>query len=496
MTVIQISKNDRGKSQRRWPTKTETVEIDTVRIYKVNLLFMAAINVFAPAGATITCAGNGEMQSIVSTGQDTITVYEAGDYTVTRNKSGKTVERTVTISEAGTTTDLVLSMRYGYRKKKSEGSPTARIEYLYDAVDMAPAAMRFSESQFDYGDWGDVWFVTKNKPVMLKADGTEDYELSHSDHTQKLEGGASAVSDTNYDGNAMSAIPLCWFYRYEDTEYEYEIVCEHQWDDNYKAYAHTRADSTIADYFYWGMFGASGSASKLRSLKGKTLAQNLTTDNQIAGATANNKDGSSWYIHTWSQCECIRTLLVLMGKSTNTQAVFGKGNCRGTSGLLTTGTLSDKGQFWGSTANNQQVKVFYIERFWGDQWDRIAGLINNKGSIYYKMTPEDQGYRVTDVTGYTNSGITPGGTSGGYISATKCGEFGCIPTTFSGTENTFECDGGYYNNGQLDYLNVGGAADNATGFGGAFSFDVRTAPSHTYWTNGCGLSCEKPVEEG
>ena len=472
---------------------TKSVEVVELRRYNVRLsAFEAHIKVLAPVGASITCVGNGETQSITSTGEDTITVYAAGTYTLTRNKSGKTDERSITLTENGATVPLVLAMRYGFRKKKGEGNPTARVDYLYDAVDMTPAAMNFSAGTFSYGDWADVFFVKKNKPVMLKSDRTEDYELNHDDQTKKLDGSASDISNTSYDGNAMSAFPLGWVYRYEDVTYEYEIVCEHQYDENYKAYAHTRADGSIMDYFYWSMFGGSGSATKIRSLAGQTAAAKLTAQNEIDGCKAN---GDGWYTHTWSQREYIRTLLVLMGKSTNTQAVFGNGNCRsGSEGsVLQTGTLKDKGQFFGYNTNNQQVKVFYIERFWGDQWDRTAGIINNKGPIYYKMTPEGDGYRVTDVTGYTNSGITLTGTSGGYISATKCGEFGCIPTTISGSDSTFECDGSWFNNSQLDYLIAGAGAADATGIGGAFTFSVYGAPSSANWSYGCGLSCEQPA---
>ena len=163
-----------------------------------------------------------------------------------------------------------------------------------------------------------------------------------------------------------------------------------------------------------------------------------------------------WYTHTWSQRELIRTLLVLMGKSTNTQAVFGTGNLHsgGESDLKTTGTLNDKGQFWGSSANNQQVKVFHIEKFWGDQWDRTAGIINN-GTIFAKMTPEGDGYRITDTNGYTNTGIKINGstTSGeGYISHEFVSEYGSIPSRLSGSDSTYYADYCRFNNSGLRYI--------------------------------------------
>lgn len=456
------------------------------------------LHIFSPPGSTITIIGEYLSKGIISTGEDDITVYKPGTYSVTRNKDGKIETREVEVTEEdiGNAVDVVLSWRYGYRKKKAESDPKARIEYLYDAVGMIPAHMDYSVGRFEIGSWGDAWFVKKNRPVMQRSDLTEDYELNHNDHTKKLDGSPSDVSSTSYDGNAMSAIPLCWWLRYEEDGYEYYIVCEHQWDDSYKAFAHTRADGSIEDYFYWGMFGGSGSKTKIRSLKGQPLAQSLTTQDQIDGATAN---GPGWYIHSWSRRECIKDLLILMAKTTDTQTAYGNGNFQSASsasGLLTTGTLSDKGQFWGSTANNQQVKVFYIEGFWGDQWLRTAGIINNKGQIFYKMTPEGHGYRINDVEGYTDSGVTLTGLiSQRFISATKCGEFGCIPTVLSGAENLYECDAAWTNQDQLNYLLAGACAAYVPGVGGAFAFRVSAAVTYAAWADGCGLSAEMPKEE-
>ena len=407
-------------------------------------------------------------------------------------------DTTVTISAASSNTYYsavsapvyihVNNRRYGVRIDKNDSNPANRVTYIYDAEGMTPAAMNFSTGVFNYGDWSDMWFVKNNKPLMLKSDGTVGYYLNPNDYALKEDGSASDVSNTSYDGNAMAQFPLCWIYRYEDSNYEYEIVSESQYDDNYKAYAHTRADGSIADYFYWSIYGGSGSTSKIRSLSGQSLSRSLTAQNEINGCVAN---GSRWYTHTWSQHECIRTLLLLMGKSTNSQAVYGNGNISSsstTSALKTTGTLNTSGQFYGYNSNNQQVKVFHVEKFWGDQRDRIAGCIINGGKIYVKMTPEGDDYRITDTTGYYNTGITGSGGSG-YISAMSCNEYGYFPTTLSGSESTYYCDYCWRNTGtSLYYLNMGSVVSTSTGTGGAFSFDLNDLPSFADADVGCGLS--------
>lgn len=454
------------------------------------------LTVISPVGCTVTAKKGDSTVTLTdsnNSGSYGGELTSFGTWTVTCTYKDRSNSKTIDVSEVKVyTMQLSYGYRYGYRIKISESNPSSRVEYLFDAVGMNPAKMNFTTGVFDYGDWADKWFVKENKPCMLKNDGTVDYYLNPNNYSLREDGTASDVANTSYAGNAMAQIPLCYVKRYEENGYQYEIVSDVKYDDDYKAYAHTRADGTIADYFYWSMFGGSGSASKIRSLSGQSLARNLDASGEIAGAKAN---GAKWYTHSWSQHELIRTLLVLMGKSTDTQSVFGYGNCHSSSesGLLATGTLKDKGQFYGYSNSTHQVKVFHIEKFWGDQWDRVAGLINNGGKIHVKMTPEGSGYRVNDVSGYTNTGLTPSGTNGGYISTTKCSENGNIPYVFSGSSSTYYCDGAWYNNSGLMYLLVGAGAYNASSFGGAFTFRVDFAPSSADWNSGCGLSCEQPA---
>ena len=383
--------------------------------------------------------------------------------------------------------------KFGYRIDKNNSDPYTRVEYLFDAVGKTPAHMDFEKGEFDYGDWSNAWFVTDNKPLMLKSDGTVDYYLNPNDYTLKEDGTPSDVSNTSYDGNAMAQIPLIWIKRYEDENYLYEIISNTQEDEDFYAYAHTRADGSIADYFYWGLFGGSDNSTKIRSLSGQTRAWWNFPWGFINSALAN---GSNWYIHTWSQRECIRTLLILMGKSTDTQAVFGKGNIHSggseavTDDILITGTLKDKGQFYGYSANNQQVKVFHIEAFWGDMSTCTAGLMYRYGMLYAKMTPEGDGYKALGVVGYVNLGEFSSSMDG-YIKECSCSEFGMIPKAAGGSETTYFTDYFIYRNGEYNFLFAGGNVDDAPAFGGAFSADLS---SHDCtWMRGCGLSCTMPA---
>jgi hypothetical protein len=341
--------------------------------------------------------------------------------------------------------------RYGFRRTKAESNPDTRIEYLFDAVGMTPAYMDFTSGNFNYGSW-ETFVNEVSRPVMLKIDGTVDYELSRNDMTKKVDGvTASDVSNTAYAGNAMIEFrKYKWVKRYEDATYEYVIFSNGNYDGTYNAYAHTDLNGVVKDEFYWGAFKGSNVSSKLRSVADQTVMVSQTRNTEVSYATAN---GSGYYTIYKSGWEYIGDLLTLISKSDNSQTKFGSGRSKSTNTTaIATGTLKAQPYFKGYTDETSDVKVFGIEGFWGNVWEGMAGLVYN-GQIRTKMTPP---YNF-DGTGYTLTGVTPSGTSGGFINtASVTDTSGFVPKTANGSGTTYYCDGLYFNNTQVDYALVGG----------------------------------------
>ena len=183
-------------------------------------------------------------------------------------------------------------------------------------------------------------------------------------------------------------------------------------------------------------------------------------------------------IGQWSMWNLIHDLLVLIGKSTNVQAVFGQGHTTGgssASDLLTTGTLSDKGQFYGTSDTVSAMKVFHIENFWGDRWDRVVGCINDHGVYKIKMTPEGSGYNLTGA-GYpaVASVVHRPGTDaafGGWVNAAQQTEYGQFPTGISGGDTTYDCDFHYVNDDIVAVAVVGGGCAYGAGCGRSVAVD-------------------------
>ena len=380
--------------------------------------------------------------------------------------------------------------RYGVKINKADSNPATRVTYLYDAVGLTPAKMNYTDGTFDFGDWGDKFFVAGNYPVMLNADGTEAYKLNPNDYSLKADGTASDITDESTALNAMSAFPLMWLSQYEVGNYEYIIVADAPVDASYQAEAFRRADGTLAQKMYLPIYGGSYDGAKLRSLSGKTLMYNTNASTEVSRAAAN---GNIWTIIPWSRRNLINCLLIIMGKSDDTQAVFGQGQTSGyvndasqNYGHLPTGTLNDKGQFYGYSDTTHQVKVFHMEKWWGGRFDRLVGLILDKGRYKVKLAPP---YNLTGAD-FIDTGLSSP-TGEGYQKDTYMTEWGRLPKAVGGASSTYLCDYFWVNTTIVTVALVGGACCHGAACG-ASSVTLSGAAGGALWNIGASLSCEQP----
>ena len=315
---------------------------------------------------------------------------------------------------------------YGFKIDQNESDPASMITYIEDNKDFASAYMDYTANSFNYGDWKDSWFIRDLKPCMLKYDGTVDYELDKNDYTKKLDGTDSDVANDAYEGNAMMGIPKVYWKIIDNGDNTANIYfSDKQVDSNFHCWSHIDNNGNEIDYCYMPIYNGSNVSNKLRSLSRKAPIHDQTAQNEINYAKANNlTDDIIWYTEVFSDRMLINLLLLLIGKSTDTQTIFGNGHYTGgrdASHLLSTGTMNTKGLFWGTNGTWNGVKVFGMEHWWGNQWHRIGGWINDKGTQKIKMTyGQSDGTAVngynTDGTGYIEiPNSTPSGTNGGYI---------------------------------------------------------------------------------
>ena len=332
---------------------------------------------------------------------------------------------------------------YGFRINKNDPDPSTRVEYLYDNANFAPAAMDFTEGEFDYGDWANAWFITGNKPVALRYNGDIDYYLDPNDYTKQIDGSPSDIANTAYAGNFMATMPTVWIKRWEDGNYQYFAFSDKQVNPDFKAYAHDAGDGFINDYIYLPMFKGTIIDTYLRSIADQYPTVNNTA---TVDRTAAVQCGTGWDMWAFSARILINDLLTLISKTTNCQNSFGLGKERdsndasGHEGMLKTGLDDlDTGQFYGTDDTTHHVKVFHIEDYWGERFERSVGLHLVDNKYMYKLTPPYISSGSTSTYTLTNLDA-PGA---GYPTDFYLGDFGLLPKTIGGSTSTYFCD--YFN---------------------------------------------------
>ena len=388
---------------------------------------------------------------------------------------------------------------YGYDLTVATNNAATRVAYPseVDNTSYTPASMNFTTGVFNYGGWpSTAGSKFMPKPCMLNYNGTVAYYLNPNDYTKKVDGTASDIANTSFGGNAMMEWPKIYTkHEFVNGVYKFRC-CDIKLDSSYDCWCNYDRNYKEIEHFYTRIYVGSNCNIRLRSISGQSNYVSNTATAELSLARAN---GDGWCTEVLVDRLLIQDLLVLMAKSTDTQTAYGTGrSTSGNTSAIGQGTMNTSGLFWGSNDQASGVKVFGMENWWGNLWRRTAGWINANGTHKVKLTQgTHDGSTATDYNldgaGYlTLAGATPAGTSGGYISAMKNDlPFGRIPVTASGSSSTYEADGLWFNNGQVNYALVGGEWGAAL-LCGAFCAHLDAAASYAGAYLGAALSC-KPL---
>jgi hypothetical protein len=224
---------------------------------------------------------------------------------------------------------------------------------------------------------------------------------------------------------------------------------------------------------------------------------NTSGTEEMTYARANNATAKDeWLIDLWADAILIWGLLYLIGKSTNVQATFGRGidsGSRAAAEVYVTGSLNDKGLFYGSTANGSTaVKVFGIENFWACKGRRCVGLLGTSAGILYKIThgTKDGSSATafnTNGSGYLTLAYTK--PSSNYVKNMNYGKWGIIAKVAGSpaASNKYYCDYFYAGTG---FASFGG--DSYSGVVCGVYVNLARAVSSRAWYIAAALSC-KPL---
>jgi hypothetical protein len=324
---------------------------------------------------------------------------------------------------------------FGFSIDQTQSDPNSMISYIEGTVNenYTPVHMDYDNDIFDYGDWENAFFIKNLRPCVLNFNGTEEYLLDHNNYKKKLDG--TAIDSLNGVGNVMVGIPRVYFKITPiDDDHCNFYFSDKKVDDNYHCWAHINNYGDEVPYCYLSAYDGVESSNILRSMSGMEPTTKKTSISKFAEyAYANNQnDDNIWSITCYNDWLLITLLLWLISKTTDHRTAFGQGNTDSyvnvnKQGYINSGTMDQKGLFWGSTDKVSGVKIFGIENFWGNAFRFIYGLIDCSNVLKVKLTYGTQdgstveGYNFTG-DGYIEVGQTQ--STGGLIKSLRFTENG------------------------------------------------------------------------
>lgn len=442
----------------------------------------AKIIITAPEyeGETLTARlGDNEITAVVQDGQAVFVVGVEGTWTVSA-EDGRSVEVEIILNAERTLNKIPI---YGYEVNPNESDPDKRVTYTDDAVGFNPARMNYETGQFEYGDWADKWFIENNHVYALNSGGIIYKQVKDDDYSHYIDGTSTDYTSSSSPYSFMTSFPLCWIHRSQKEDGTRVVkIANEKVDDTYHAYGWEDEQGNVQDYFYISPFEASSVSVKLRTIGGVNPAV-IRDISALNTHTQNN--GTGWEGLDFCKWQAVIDLCVLITKSTNSQDVFGVGYSENpsTSGreILKTGSLYNKGRFWGDQTGQQAVKVFHVENAWGNTSKYCLGVVYSKEGFWriktrppYTINGND--YEIID-------GVTLGSRSyAGYIENGVMTKYGFIANqaqTGTGSSSTYECDYAYLHainfNSDSFYGRFIGRGKNGGGQEGLFCFEQRIA---------------------
>ena len=424
---------------------------------------------------------------------------------------------------------------FGFCIDEANPSETDSVSYIEGNESFTPASMDFANNVFDYGSWGDAFFLANLKPCMLHyPDATHDseyvdYYLDPDDLTKKLDGTPSDVANLDYPGNAMVEWGVPVFYRaYKSGSKLYCLFSDEKVDSSFECFSALKEDGTYGRFYlpiYEGTFTNSTTATnyvkgvtKMRSMScgypanalinsaGTKAILNSTSTQEFEASQLN---GGGWTVTRWADEELVRLLSILLFKRLDFQSALTGTYPTGSALVLNCGEGNDKGLFWGKGDGSTTVsKTFGMENCFGHRNRRPTGIAVINGEVYTKMTKHTgdgsmgANFVYSDSqSDYTRNYVKTGkfvgaGSAASYIT-TMLGktEFdgekrtSCvlIPETSGGGGSAIHyCDAAYLSGGVRGVL-LGGAVANGAA-AGLFYFNANSAPSASYWSCGASLS--------
>lgn len=293
--------------------------------------------------------------------------------------------------------------------------PSQRIEYIKDNKNYTPLTINSTTHTADYGSWEDNPILKANVPAMIKANGTVDYYLDPDDYTKKLDGTASDVANTAYEGGAFAYIPKIYTKQYIKGNDRYVMFSMTKVNNDFKPtgfvdHLGNEYDGMWIPMFYETVYNENG-IYKIKSLGTGTIPDYPGGSDLQKTYIENNIPTAKFFGGPIIPLLC--DLLILFAKTTNMETAYGYGASLGTSGWPSNAII-DGGQFYGNWNGDSLNKVFHsilpITCAYQIR-DPYTLLFNGRLKVspyYYYDITDESGYLIDTGIDYEDMWITSG----------------------------------------------------------------------------------------
>ena len=388
------------------------------------MLTWATITVNVPTGSLVAVT-SGEKTRGGTSADGTCKVWlpNTGTWTVTCTLNNKVATQVVNVDTfKNYTVDLKYYSTFGVRIPLSSSSPSSP-EYTDDAIGFLSG----------YTSWAEQPIFKDIKPCLMR-DGTVLYYLNKANLTLQENGTAASINSVS-TGDVMVEFPKIGYRMYADDTYQYIKITNQPDHPDYCYLAHSLDNVGDCDKIYIAAYLALNSSSKLYSVSGATISNNIgiTTARTYAQARGTGYQLLSFY--PWTLVQCLYTI---MYKNLNSVQTIGYGYSSQSDAAKTGGTnVGGPCVSTGTTGN--QVSFLNIEDPWGNMMCHLDGICtdsNGKICVAYKdFNNTGSGYP------YSKDMVSSYATKEGYVKALHGpSEWGFIASDFGGSSSTYYCD--------------------------------------------------------
>ena len=278
---------------------------------------------------------------------------------------------------------------YTARIDLNNKDPYDAVTYMNDAVGFEPLYVNQTTGECNYGSWETVIdSLIRPKPCLLKDSNVIAY-LDPNNYARTIYGSGIDIINESSGDVMIEFANVAYKIEKNGNIIDFSIANK-KIDDTWstEAFMSENGLREERDYMYYSAYeGWIDTDNRLRSLSSKIPTVNMTMEKYRSSAQNN---GNGYTIISIAKRMYITLLTIMVTKSLDIKTSIGLGvselDYTGDNKSIVSGTMNNKGLFYGNNTGLHGLKVFGIENFIGNVAEFTDGLLRIANSLYCKTS--------------------------------------------------------------------------------------------------------------